>query len=182
MGDLRSHWVGSIWPQKMGVIWVKMEIFEPEATGRNSVARKRKELPQIGWCQNDRNFGGFAAVNSDFYVFTFFLRFLTFFYVFFYVFYVFLRFLRFLCSLNVMLTFFTFFTFFLRFFTFFNAFLRFLRFFTFFNVFFRHPVALPVMYGMVSYDILWLHCMVLHAFTMLASARGLCLARRLYSS
>ena len=52
----------------MGVIWVKMEIFEPEATGRNSVARKRKELPQIGWCQNDRNFGGFAAVHSDFYV------------------------------------------------------------------------------------------------------------------
>ena len=60
--------------------------------------------------------------------------------------------------------------------------------------FFRHPVALlvivafpvivalPVMYGMVSYDILWLHCMVLHAFTMLASARRLCLARRLYTS
>ena len=68
MGDLRSHWVGSVWPQKMGVIWVKMEIFEPEATGRNSVARKRKKLPQIGWCQNDRNFGGFAAVHSDFYV------------------------------------------------------------------------------------------------------------------
>ena len=45
---------------------MKMEIFEPEATGRNSVARKRKELPQIGWCQNDRNFGGFAAVHSDF--------------------------------------------------------------------------------------------------------------------
>ena len=45
-----------------------MEIFEPEATGRNSVARKQKELPQIGWCQNDRNFGGFAAVHSDFYV------------------------------------------------------------------------------------------------------------------
>ena len=22
MGDLRSHWVGSVWPQKMGVIWV----------------------------------------------------------------------------------------------------------------------------------------------------------------
>ena len=43
-------------------------------------------------------------------------------------------------------------------------------------------VALLVMYGMVSYDILWLHCMVLHAFTMLASARGLCLARRLYTS
>ena len=43
-----------------------MEIFEPEATGRNSVARKRKKLPQIGWCQNDRNFGGFAAVHSDF--------------------------------------------------------------------------------------------------------------------
>ena len=43
-------------------------------------------------------------------------------------------------------------------------------------------VALPVMYGMVSYDILWLHCMVLHAFTMLASARGLCLARRLYTT
>ena len=43
-------------------------------------------------------------------------------------------------------------------------------------------VALPVMYGMVSYDISWLHCMVLHAFTMLASARGLCLARRLYTS
>ena len=67
---------------------------------------------------------------------------------------------------------------------------------TFFSgaTFFRHPVALlvivafpvivalPVMYGMVSYDILWLHCMVLHAFTMLASARGLCLARRLYTS
>ena len=52
----------------MGVIWVKMDIFEPEATGRNSVARKQKELPQIGWCQNDRNFGGFAAVHSDFYV------------------------------------------------------------------------------------------------------------------
>ena len=62
------------------------------------------------------------------------------------------------------------------------------------NLFFRHPVALlvivafpvivarPVMYGMVSYDILWLHCMVFHAFTMLASARGLCLARRLYTS
>ena len=44
--------------------------------------------------------------------------------------------------------------------------------------FFRHPVvlliidafpvivALPVMYGMISYDILWLHCMVLHAFTV----------------
>ena len=47
---------------------MKMEIFEPEATGRNSVARKRKELPQIGWCQNDRNFGGFAAVHSDFYL------------------------------------------------------------------------------------------------------------------
>ena len=38
----------------------------PEATGRNSVARERKELPEIGWCQNDRNFGGFAAVRSDF--------------------------------------------------------------------------------------------------------------------
>ena len=35
-----------------------MEIFEPEATGRNSVARERKELPEIGWCQNNRNFGG----------------------------------------------------------------------------------------------------------------------------
>ena len=45
-----------------------MEIFEPEATGRNSVAQERKELPEIGWCQNDRNFGGFAAVHSDFYV------------------------------------------------------------------------------------------------------------------
>ena len=22
MGDLRSRWVGSVWPQKMGVIWV----------------------------------------------------------------------------------------------------------------------------------------------------------------
>ena len=85
----------------MGVIWVKMEIFEPEATGRNSVARKRKKLPQIGWCQNDRNFGGFAAVHSDFYVFLRFLRFLrflTFFFTFFtffsifYVFYVFVRF------------------------------------------------------------------------------------------
>ena len=43
-----------------------MEIFEPEATGRNSVARERKELPEIGWCQNDRNFGAFAAVHSDF--------------------------------------------------------------------------------------------------------------------
>ena len=32
------------------------------------------------------------------------------------------------------------------------------------------------------YDILWLHCMVLHSFTMLASARGLCLARRLYTT
>ena len=31
---------------------------------------------------------------------------------------------------------------------------------------FFNPVALPVMYGMVSYDILWLHCMVLHAFTV----------------
>ena len=50
----------------MGVIWVKMEIFEPEATGRNSVAWERKELPEIGWCQNDRNFGGFAALHSDF--------------------------------------------------------------------------------------------------------------------
>ena len=45
-----------------------MEIFEPEATGRNSVARKRKELPQIGWCQNDRDFGGFAAIYSVFFV------------------------------------------------------------------------------------------------------------------
>ena len=64
----------------------------------------------------------------------------------------------------------------------------------FWGHFYRHPVALlvfvafpvivalPLMYGMVSYDILWLHCMVLHAFTMLASARGLCLARRLYTS
>ena len=43
-----------------------MEIFEPEATGRNSLARERKELPEIGWCQNDRNFDGFAAVHSDF--------------------------------------------------------------------------------------------------------------------
>ena len=43
-----------------------MEIFEPEATGRNSVARERKELPEIGWCQNDRNFNGFTAVHSDF--------------------------------------------------------------------------------------------------------------------
>ena len=77
---------------------LKMEIFEPEATGRNSVARKRKELPQIGWCQNDRNFDGFAAVHSDFYVFyvffTFFNVFFTFFtfFTFFSVFYVFLRF------------------------------------------------------------------------------------------
>ena len=81
-----------------------MEIFEPEATGRNSVARKRKELPQIGWCQNDRNFGGFAAVHSDFYVF-----------------YVFLRFF------NVFLRFFTFFNAFLRFFTFFTFFYVFVR-------------------------------------------------------
>ena len=43
-----------------------MEIFELEATGRNSLARERKELPEIGWCQNDRNFGGFAAVHCDF--------------------------------------------------------------------------------------------------------------------
>ena len=43
-----------------------MEIFELEATGRNSVAREQKELPEIGWCQNDRNFGGFAAIHSDF--------------------------------------------------------------------------------------------------------------------
>merc|ERR1712130_878420 len=56
--------------------------------GRNSVARKRKKLPQIGWCQNDRNFGGFAAVHSDFLRF---LRFLTFF-TFFFRFFHFLRF------------------------------------------------------------------------------------------
>ena len=43
-----------------------MEIFEPEATGRNSVARERKELREIGWCQNNLNFGGFAALHSDF--------------------------------------------------------------------------------------------------------------------
>ena len=43
-----------------------MEIFELEATGRNYVARERKELLEIGWCQNDRNFGGFAVVHSDF--------------------------------------------------------------------------------------------------------------------
>ena len=69
--------------------------FEPEATGRNSVARKRKELPQIGWCQNDRNFGGFAAVHFDFYVFYVFLTFFYVFLTFFYVFFTFLRFLRF---------------------------------------------------------------------------------------
>ncbi len=38
----------------------------PEATGRNSVARKRKELPEIGGCQNDRNFGAVADVDSVF--------------------------------------------------------------------------------------------------------------------
>ena len=43
-----------------------MDIFEQEATGRNSVARERKELPEIGWCQNVHNFDGFAAVYSDF--------------------------------------------------------------------------------------------------------------------
>ena len=91
------------------------------------------------------------------------------FFTFFTFFNVFIRFLRF----------FTFLRFFLRFF---NVFLRFFNAFYVFNVFFRHPVALPVMYGMVSYDILWLHCMVLHAFAILASARGLCLARRLYTS
>ena len=69
-----------------------MEIFEPEATGRNSVARKRKKLPQIGWCQNDRNFGGFAAVNSDFYVFNVFLRFFLRFFTFFIRFFTFFTF------------------------------------------------------------------------------------------
>ena len=43
-----------------------MEIFEPEATGRNSVAWERKELPEKRWWQNDCNFGGFAAVYSGF--------------------------------------------------------------------------------------------------------------------
>ena len=43
-----------------------MDIFEPEATGRNSAARERKEILDIGWCPNDHNFGGFAAVHSDF--------------------------------------------------------------------------------------------------------------------
>ena len=43
------------------------------------------------------------------------------------------------------------------------------------------------MYHMVSYDILWtisygiqFHCTVFHAFAMLASERGLCLARHIY--
>ena len=38
----------------------------PEATGRTAVDRERKELPEIGWCQNNRNFSGFAAVYSSF--------------------------------------------------------------------------------------------------------------------
>ena len=60
---------GASEPKKWGLYGCsvkKREIFEPKATGRNSVAREQKELPEIGWCQNDRNFGGFAALHSDF--------------------------------------------------------------------------------------------------------------------
>ena len=30
------------------------------------MAQERKELPEIGWCQNDRNSSGLGAVHSDF--------------------------------------------------------------------------------------------------------------------